>query len=90
MEASADMTSLAGKAFPVVNFMAELSNDHMREGWKRQNLSDRYLNSEANAKNEVLMNIPERHLGKIDLTETKDLMQATMTLLDILDPIVDL
>ena len=33
--------------------------------------------------------MPERHLGAISLTESKELMQSTMKLLEVLDPLVD-
>ena len=36
------------------------------------------------------MNIPERHLGKISFEESKELINSTMTLLEVLDPLVDL
>ena len=34
-ESSTDVTSLAGAAFPGVNIIAEISNEHMRQGWKK-------------------------------------------------------
>ena len=71
--------------YPAMNFVSDVSEAHMRSGWELRKLPDNFLDGVKDEKHQ--QTTAEKNLGEISMSETKDLMTAALSLLEVVDPV---